>query len=66
MSWKHYPIIHGVPSETVETAFNEVIMKKVQFVPEARILELLRMAGFTEVSKYCSGFLYGGWLGYKA
>jgi len=66
MSWKHYPIIHGVPCETVETTFNEVIMKMVQFVPEARILELLRMAGFTRVSKYCSGFLYGGWLGYKA
>ena len=66
MAWKHYPIISGVPSETVENAFNEVIMKMIQFVPESRILELLETAGFTRVSKYYSGFLYGGWMGYKA
>ena len=64
-SWKHYPVIHGVPGETVENAFNDVILKMVQFVPESRILELLGMAGFTRVFKYYSGFLYGGWMGYK-
>jgi len=66
MAWKHYPIISGVPGETVENAFNEVIMKMIQFVPESRILELLEMAGFTRVFRYYSGFLYGGWMGYKA
>jgi len=30
----------------VETAFNEVIMKMLQFVPESSILELLKTAGF--------------------
>ncbi|MCX6680402.1 MAG: hypothetical protein NTX42_08575 [Methanothrix sp.] len=65
MAWKHYPIIHGVPGEMVETAFNEVIMKMLQFVPESRILELLETAVFTMVSKYYCGFLYGGWMGYK-
>jgi len=60
------PIISGVSSETVEKAFNEVVMKMIQFVPEARILELLRTAGFTRVFKYYSGFLYSGWMGYKA
>ena len=65
MVWNHYPIIHGVPSEMVETAFNEVIMKMLQFVPESRILDLLKTAGFTRVSKFYSGFLYGGWMGYK-
>jgi len=50
----------------VENAFNEVIMKMIQFVPESRILELLELAGFTRVVKYYSGFLYGGWMGYKA
>jgi len=64
-SWKHYPIIHGVSSEAVENAFREVIMKMVQFVPESRILELLRAAGFTGTFKYYSGFLYGGWMSYK-
>jgi tRNA (cmo5U34)-methyltransferase len=66
IAWKHYPIIKGVPSETVENAFNEVIMKMIQFVPESRILELLKNAGFTRVFKYYSGFSYGGWMGYKA
>ena len=66
MAWKHYPIINGVPGEMVENAFNEVIMKMIQFVPESRILELLETAGFTRVFKYYSGFLYGGWMGYKA
>jgi tRNA (cmo5U34)-methyltransferase len=64
-SWKQYPVIHGVPVETVEGAFNEVIMKMIQFVPETRILELLKLAGFTGVFKFYSGFLYGGWMGYK-
>jgi hypothetical protein len=37
--------IQGVLSESVENAFTEVIMKMIQFVPELRILELLRTAG---------------------
>jgi tRNA (cmo5U34)-methyltransferase len=65
VAWKNYPIISGVPSETVENIFNEVIMKTVQFVPESRIMELLETAGFTRVSKYFSGFLYGGWMASK-
>ncbi len=64
-SWKQYPVIHGVPTEAVEKAFSEVIMKMVQFVPETHIVELLNEAGFTGVFKYYSGFLYGGWMGYK-
>jgi tRNA (cmo5U34)-methyltransferase len=65
VAWKNYPIISGVPGETVEQIFNEVIMKTVHFVPESRIMELLETAGFTRVSKYFSGFLYSGWIGYK-
>ena len=65
-SWKQYPIIGGVPGETVENAFNDVIMKMVQFVPEPRILELLKTAGFRRIFKYYTGFLYGGWMAYKA
>jgi tRNA (cmo5U34)-methyltransferase len=65
-SWKQYPLIHSIPEEIVESAFNEVIMKMVRFVPETRILGLLNEAGFTGVFKYYSGFLYGGWMGFKA
>jgi len=65
-AWKQYPLIHGLSVETVEDAFNRFIMKMIQFVPEARLLELLKTAGFTRVIKYYSGFLYGGCMGYKA
>jgi tRNA (cmo5U34)-methyltransferase len=65
-SWKQYPIIGGVPEGTVENAFKDIIMKMVRFVPEPRILELLETAGFTGMFKYYTGFLYGGWVGYKA
>jgi hypothetical protein len=54
------------PSETVETASNEVIMKMLQFVPESRILDLLKTASFTRVYKYYCGFLYGSLMGYEA
>jgi tRNA (cmo5U34)-methyltransferase len=64
-AWKNYPIISGVPGEMVENVFNQVIMKMIQFVPESRIMELMETAGITRVSKYFSGFLYGGWIGYK-
>lgn len=64
-SWKQYPLIHGVPKESVEGAFSEVIMKMIQFVPETRILELLKLAGFKRAFKFYSGFLYGGWMSFK-
>jgi tRNA (cmo5U34)-methyltransferase len=66
MAWQQYPVINGVPGQTVDNAFSEVIMKMIQFVPESRIRELLNNAGFTRVFKYYTGFLYGGWMGYKA
>jgi len=64
-AWKQYPNIAGVPADTVESAFNSVIMKMLQFVPESRILSLLGEAGFTRTFRFYSGFLYGGWVGYR-
>jgi tRNA (cmo5U34)-methyltransferase len=61
-AWQRYPLMQGVALETVDRAFNEVILKMVQFVPEARIYELLQQAGFKRVSRFFTGFLYGGWL----
>jgi tRNA (cmo5U34)-methyltransferase len=60
-AWKKYPVLHGVDPKIVENAFSEIIMKMIQFVPETRILELLKQAGFIKVFKYYSGFLYSGW-----
>ena len=64
-AWKQYPILHGLDPEIVENAFSEVIMKMVNFVPESRILKLLEEAGFVNIFKYYSGFLYSGWTVYR-
>jgi tRNA (cmo5U34)-methyltransferase len=64
-AWKQYPVMHGLEPDYVEKAFSKTIMKMVQFVSESRILELLKEAGFINVFKYYSGFLYGGWTAYK-
>jgi tRNA (cmo5U34)-methyltransferase len=64
-AWKQYPIMHGLEPDYVEKAFNKTILRIVQFVPESRILELLKEAGFNRVFKFYSGFLYHGWTAYK-
>jgi tRNA (cmo5U34)-methyltransferase len=64
-AWKQYPVIHGLEHDYVEKAFRKTILKMVQFVPESRILELLKEAGFTNIFKYYSGFLYSGWTARK-
>ncbi len=64
-SWKQYPVLHGVTPDAVETAFSEVILDKIRFVPERRILELLAEAGFVNVFRFYSGFLYSGWTAFK-
>jgi tRNA (cmo5U34)-methyltransferase len=64
-AWKEYPVMHGLEPDYVEKAFRKTILKMVQFVPEPRILELLQEAGFTNIFKYYSGFLYSGWTARK-
>jgi tRNA (cmo5U34)-methyltransferase len=64
-AWKQYPVMHGLNPDYVENAFNKTIMKMVQFVPESRIIELLKEAGFRHIFKYFSGFLYSGWTAFR-
>jgi tRNA (cmo5U34)-methyltransferase len=64
-AWKQYPATHGLEPDYVEKSFSKTILKMVQFVPESRILGLLKEAGFANVFKYYSGFLYSGWTAYK-
>jgi tRNA (cmo5U34)-methyltransferase len=45
-----------------ETNFPASIKNSIYFVPEARIIELLQMAGFNQVSKFYQAFLFGGWI----
>lgn len=45
-----------------ETNFPASIKNSIYFVPEARIIELLQMAGFSQVSRFYQAFLFGGWI----
>jgi tRNA (cmo5U34)-methyltransferase len=63
--WKQYPVIQGLKPDYVEKAFSKTIMKMVQFVPESRILELLKEAGFRNIFRFYTGFLYSGWTACK-
>ena len=42
--------------------FQTSINSSVYFVTEARIIELLRAAGFNQVTKFYNAFLFGGWI----
>jgi tRNA (cmo5U34)-methyltransferase len=64
-AWKQYPFMHGLEPDYIEKAFSKTIMKMVQFVPESRILELLKEAGFRNIFKFYTGFLYSGWTACK-
>jgi tRNA (cmo5U34)-methyltransferase len=45
-----------------EANFPDSIKNSIYFVTEARIIELLQMAGFSQVSKFYQAFLFGGWI----
>jgi len=45
-----------------EANFPASIDNSIHFVPESRIVELLKLAGFTNVSKFYNAFLFGGWI----
>lgn len=46
----------------VEARFQPSINNSMYFVTEARIIELLQMAGFGQVTKFYHAFLFGGWI----
>ncbi|MEO1671024.1 MAG: class I SAM-dependent methyltransferase [Cyanobacteria bacterium J06631_2] len=46
----------------IEPKFETLIENSIYFVPEARIIELLQMAGFEGISKFYNAFLFGGWI----
>ena len=64
-AWKQYPVLHGLRPDYVEKAFSRTIEKMVRFVPESRILELLKEAGFKDIFRFYTGFLYSGWTAYR-
>jgi tRNA (cmo5U34)-methyltransferase len=46
----------------VEAKFQPSINNSMYFVTEARIIELLQAAGFSQIKKFYNAFLFGGWI----
>ena len=44
-----------------ESGFEAAISNSIYFVTEARIIELLNTAGFSNVTRFYNAFLFGGW-----
>ncbi|MCC0177148.1 methyltransferase domain-containing protein [Waterburya agarophytonicola K14] len=44
-----------------EQNFEASIENSIYFISEARIIELLNIAGFSQVTKFYNAFLFGGW-----
>lgn len=64
-AWKTYVKAKGVEPQSVDEGFSGQILKRIQFVPEERIIGLLDEAGFEKPYRFYTGFLYGGWLALK-
>lgn len=45
-----------------EANFQTSIDNSIYFITEARIIELLQTAGFSNVTKFYNAFLFGGWI----
>ncbi|HEY3272929.1 MAG TPA: class I SAM-dependent methyltransferase [Methanocella sp.] len=61
-AWKTFAKTQGADPQLVEEGFSGQILKRLQFVPEERIVTLLEEAGFEKPSRFYTGFLYGGWM----
>ncbi len=64
-AWKAFVKILAGDPQMVEDEFSGQILKRLQFVPEERILELLDEAGFETPSRFFTSFVYGGWVAIK-
>ncbi|MEN9869770.1 MAG: hypothetical protein RLZZ171_753, partial [Cyanobacteriota bacterium] len=45
-----------------EANFQTSISNSIHFVTEARIIELIEAAGFSQINKFYNAFLFGGWI----
>ena len=60
-AWKAFMLIRGMSQEE-RSVFVRRLDEGMHYVPESRILDLLAEAGFKDVTRFCSAFLYGGWV----
>lgn len=65
LAWKRFAQTMGVDYQIVEDGFSNQILKRIQFVPEDRIIYLLNEAGFEKPHRFFTSFLYGGWIATK-
>jgi tRNA (cmo5U34)-methyltransferase len=65
LAWKTFVKTRVGDPKMVDGGFSGQILKRLQFVPEERIEELLGEAGFGKPSRFFTGFLYGGWVTIK-
>ena len=63
-AWKslYFSKLDGEIREKAEANFQNSISNSIYFVTEARIIQLLQMAGFNDVIKFYNAFLFGGWI----
>ena len=59
--WKEHQLATRADRTDVEKDF-EHIVSDIQFVPQSRIEELFHRAGFRNVRKFYSAFLFGGYV----
>lgn len=64
-AWKTYVKSKGADPKLVDEGFSGQILKRIKFVPESRIMELLDEAGFEKPSRFFTAFLYCGWVAVK-
>ena len=59
--WQEFMLLRGLSIEE-RAVFLDRLTEGMHYVPATRILELLNEAGFANVIRFYSAFLYGGWV----
>ena len=63
--WKRFHMLRGLSAEDAEANMTRRLSHN-HFVPEERIVELLREAGFEQVERFYQAFVVGGWSARRA
>jgi tRNA (cmo5U34)-methyltransferase len=64
-AWKFHAVHTGAPLEFIEEQLEKVI-PNFMVIPEERVIELLREAGFTEIVLFYKVLMFSGWVAIKA
>ncbi len=64
-AWKSHQYSTREDKEQIDKDF-EHVSADLQFIPEERILDLLKATGFTKISKFYQSYLFGGYIAEKA